>query len=96
VTREHRIIAGLDDIKAVTLECRHCRTRVSLAPDNIRAVHQFPKQCPHCNQQWVGEIAESTTAPKSPYLRLCSAVASIRERGADAPFRILLEFEAES
>ena len=50
MTFEHKIIVGLDDIKAVIIECK-CGTRVSLSPD---AVH-IPEKCPAtaCDAVWV-------------------------------------------
>src|SRR5881396_2951767 len=53
MTLENRIVVGLDDIKAVTLECtdqdnKKCCARFSSSPDMI----QIPKNCPQCNATW--------------------------------------------
>lgn len=54
MTVERTIVVGLDDVKAVTLECRNCRTRVVLSPDHTR----IPRQCPDCGSNWLSAVQD--------------------------------------
>lgn len=91
MTIEHKFVAGLDDILAVTLECAQCHTRLTMSPDDIR----IPKSCRHegCEAQWIsGEPAEVASVT-SPHFNLASAIRAIRKQlKKGAAFRVLLEF----
>ncbi len=51
MTSERRIIVELGDIQALTCECKKCRYRVCLQPDDAR--HRVPDMCPgKCGQRW--------------------------------------------
>lgn len=96
MTSERRWLAGLDDIRAVTLECKTCKARLSLAPDEIRT--ERVRSCPSCNRNWL--VAEWSDARSlvSDVLRLLIAIgpASRTQRsGADTEVgvRVLFEFE---
>jgi hypothetical protein len=97
MTVEHKIVVGLEDIKAVTFECRQCGTRVSMSPAEI----QIPRQCPAaaCSSVWImGKPAGMTSdyeASTSAHLNFVSAIGHIRKHNG-AAFRILLEFEGQS
>ncbi len=94
MTFENKIVVGLDDIKAVTLQCAKCGSRISVLPDRVRV----PNRCPHCDQQWLpdADLVQEIKAPASPYILLCNAIRQIRELKNDIPFTILLEFEGQS
>ena len=90
MTIEHKIVVGLNDIKAVSLECSKCQTRITLAPDGI----EVPLQCPKCGKIWITGDPSGYQAVASPYVNFFTAIAKIRtllENGA--PFKILFEFE---
>lgn len=63
MTREHRMLVGLMDIKAVTLECRSCHARLTVSPDSVEMKALL--RCPMCGAQWLSgeyhhrEIASS-------------------------------------
>jgi hypothetical protein len=95
MTIEHKIVVGLDDIKTVIFECKQCRTRVSMSPDEIR----IPPKCPKENcvsRTWIvgspsgltSEYEGSTAA----HINFVDAIGHIR-KNKSAAFRILLEFD---
>jgi hypothetical protein len=63
MTIKHKIIVGVDDIKAVIVECK-CGVRVSLPLDNVRGCN-IPERCPRpdCPVVWrekpIGSVKES-------------------------------------
>lgn len=92
VTFEHKIVVGLDDIKAVSLECSQCHTRVTMPPDDIR----IPHHCQRCDNAWVIGNPVNYQAVTSPHLNFVNAIGHIRKQLKDgAPFRIFLEFDNE-
>jgi hypothetical protein len=93
MTIEHKIVVGLDDIKAVIFECRQCRTRLVMSPDSAA----IPPRCPKhdCDSKpWIiGKAAEVTNdyeATTSAQLNLISAIGLLRKRNGG--FRVLFEF----
>lgn len=92
MTIEHKIVVGLGDIQAVIFECSNCRARVSVSPDKL----QIPKQCPNCNQGWIGGEKKSFQSDTSQQTNFVEALSKLRLLEANGSgFRILLEFEDE-
>ena len=96
MTIEHSIVVGLDDIKTVIFECRQCRTRVSMLPNDIR----IPQKCPNENcasREWItgipANVRSSYEASTAKYVNFVEAIGHIRKSKNDAAFRILLEFD---
>lgn len=91
MTVEHRVIVGLNDIKAVVFECRKCHARISVLAEDAKVPHCCP-----CGQQWTPDYIGSVNAPKLPaYQRFCSVLRECRTLQANgAAFMVLLEFEA--
>ena len=48
MTFERKIIVGLDDIKAVTFECK-CKARITVPTESLR---DTPRACSSCNLVW--------------------------------------------
>jgi hypothetical protein len=46
VTSEHKLVVGVDDIKAVTFECLSCETRISIPFEKLNIP---PRACSSCN-----------------------------------------------
>jgi hypothetical protein len=90
VTFEHKIVAGVDDIKAVTFECGQCKARLTMSPDSI----QVPHHCPRCDAVWVLGMPANSQSVTSPALNFVHAIGPIRKQLQEnhAPFKILLEF----
>jgi hypothetical protein len=92
MTVEHKIVVGLDDIKAVSFECKQCRTRVTMLPDDIRV----PYRCQKCDAVWIVGDPSSYQGVTSPHMNFVNAIGQIRKQLANgAPFKILLEFNEE-
>ncbi len=95
MTLQNRIVVGLDDIKAVTLECtdqdnKKCCARFSSSPDMI----QIPKNCPQCNATWWKGDQTFRQYDNPRQMGFLEALAKLRDREAEGtPFRIFLEFE---
>lgn len=93
MTFENKIVVGLDDIKAVTFECAKCKTRLTLLPDMIR----IPAHCNQCGQEWLNGNPNTYDAVASPYVNFIRGIGEIRTlQRNNPPFKILLEFEAQS
>jgi hypothetical protein len=103
MTSESRMIVGVEDIKALSLECNKCSVRLTYTPDTIG---QIPYACPNpnCGTEWrPQEFPYSATEPAMPLqLKLLHAIAGIRRRHAENKieqpnqklgFRVLLEFD---
>jgi hypothetical protein len=92
---KRRMIAGIDDIEAVTFLCSTCKARTTIPAASLIDV---PQQCTACNSEWwrANEFTsnESTSGPAGMALvqAIRTLMAMIQE-GEDR-FRILLEFES--
>lgn len=95
MTFEHKIVVGLEDIRAVIFECKNqkCKTRTAVPADVLREV---PLVCPLCNSRWHTEDLPShvTTSAGAP-TALVQAIVTMRvlQREGKEAFRILLEFD---
>ncbi len=100
MTFERRVLAGIEDIEAIILECNVCRTQVRLSPDKP----SVPSTCPSGDHQWVpSPIQGGVSESKFPIqIKLLRAIAGVREKTqSDAierldrqvGYRIILEFK---
>lgn len=92
MTVEHRIIAGIDDIKAVVFECVKCQSRVCRSPDRVGDI---PYAC-ECGQQWRPQgLPESVGSLEPDFIRFVKAIPTLRMLKREHPlgFKILFEFE---
>jgi hypothetical protein len=90
MTFEHKIVVGLDDIKAVTLECCQCHVRLTMSPDEVR----FPQRCRHCDAAWLLGDPSRYLSGTSAQLNFVDAIAQIRKQMKEGvAVKILLEFE---
>lgn len=94
MTVESRLVVGIEDIRAISLECTECKTRLSCLPDTLNDV---PHVCPKCRHPWLPSDRKINHefADPSP-VQFVKAVAQIRalSREVKVGFRILLEFDA--
>jgi hypothetical protein len=94
VTFEHKIVVGLDDIKAVSFECNQCHTRVTMSPDKIVVPHKCPN--PQCDNVWIWGDPKNFQSVTSPHMNFVNAIGQIRkqlEENGGGGFKVLLEFE---
>jgi DNA-directed RNA polymerase subunit RPC12/RpoP len=90
---EHRIIVGLDDVKAISLKCLKCHTKVTFEADSKVDV---PLSCGHCGNPWRSEQAQrGAWASDSAVLSFVQVIPTIRAFLAERVhgFNVLLEFE---
>ena len=93
---ESRIIVGLEDAKALRLECTNCKTSVTISPP-FSPYGDNRLDCPGCNQRWLG--ADSETGVFWSLLGALSKTAITGEpfargrREKQRNFRIRIEFE---
>jgi hypothetical protein len=94
MTREHRLVMGLDDIVAIIISCR-CGMRLSMSPDKP----YIPGQCPNgeCGAVWGGkptqQISEDRDKWATANLDFIDAVKRIRAHQKNGNFKVLLEFD---
>jgi hypothetical protein len=98
MTFERKIILGVEDIKAISLECKHCHVRLTYSTDEIDKV---PEVCPRCNTRWLPTIhIPGDQVKKIPAVSFIEAIRNIRRQTQDEQvigipfgFKVLLEFE---
>ncbi len=96
MTVERRIIAGLEDIKAISLECKSCHSRVTFSADRKIDV---PLSCERCGKPWRSPQSVSAYRTNdSAIVNLVQSIATIRTLISEDSigFSILLEFEEPS
>jgi len=102
MTFENRRIVGIEDIKALSVECNNCKVRLTYSPDEAVKI---PPNCPNqsCNVEWHTLDMYAGNETKRPVLlKLMASIMEIRHRllnsDAEKPqqqvgFRLLLEFD---
>jgi|SRR5665213_2093344 len=92
MTFHRRLIAGLEDIVAVTFECQGCKARITLGADKLKEV---PRSCAACNVIWRVPISAEVYPDVPASTALIQAIATLRilVREGQQNFKILLEFE---
>lgn len=95
MTIERKIIVGIEDIKAISIECLSCNAILTVPAHKLG---DFPKSCqqPNCESKW-GVPPSSLKEMESPFVNFISSIKSIRgltpEGIRKSGFRILLEFD---
>jgi len=90
MTFERRIVAGLDDIKAVVFECLNCKARVCRPATKIGNV---PFSCECCAREWRHDSGNPQPGDvEQDFVQFVKAISTLRTNG-QLGFRILLEFD---
>lgn len=96
MTFERKIVAGLEDIKAVILECK-CGARISVPTDKLQGI---PETCTICKEIWWlhGGASPFQTTTSGAAGALIDALRIMRTLMREKPgsFKILFEFEEEN
>ena len=95
MTFDRKIIVGLDDIKAVSLECTtvDCSSKITFPPGEIP---ELPHQCPRGHRWTVGGPTgefQTKTSPLHSFLKALND-ATFLDSQKMVGFRIRLEFDA--
>src|SRR5437016_3902337 len=93
MTVKRKIVVGLEDIKAVSFECKKCSARLTFTPERITVPHS----CQSCNSDWFplglgsNEVTISAPAP----MALANAIQRMRTLPEEnsVGFIMLLEFD---
>ncbi len=87
MTFERKIVVGLDDIVAISLQCEKCKTRITFHPDSPIEV---PFEC-ECGHAWRSREATG----EHPATVMTRAIAKTRSLFAHHPdgFKLLLMFD---
>lgn len=96
MTAERRLLFGLEDIKAVCLECAGCGARTSFPPERAKPI---PSACGHCGEAWKGGKIKPRQLNGTAYdgfVLSISAHRTLIREGAVEGFKILLEFDEPS
>lgn len=90
MTREHKLVVGLDEIKNLVLECTYkdCRTKVAFSPDKTDIL---PQSCPHGHTWEWGSKQAAMDSPMAIWVRLLRKLRDSAD--SKSGFRILLEFD---
>ena len=88
---EHKILIGLDDIKAVIFECRKCKSQQRILMSNL---NETPNSCTQCNSGWIQKDNSYHSYPS----RLDNFVKSMKkllelENSNTVNVKILLEID---
>lgn len=93
MTFEHKLLVGLEEIKAIVFEClaNGCESKVVIAPDRTDTL---PMTCPH-GHAWDWNIPTTSQASYgSPVLLWLQSLRRLRDPiSKKFGFRLLLEFE---
>jgi len=96
MTVEHRILVGIDDLKAITFECLKCKARITLLPNDKLGV---PDSCSACSAVWKASSPSSNVTVSAPAaITFVDAIKRLVLLAAEpqAAFKILLEFDEPS
>lgn len=89
MTFEHKLVCGLNEIKAIIFECNECKARVVLSPDIMRP----PRQCPS-GHAWDWNISLGYSSTESPHIAFLSALRKLTDIGLkEVGFKVFLEFD---
>jgi predicted RNA-binding Zn-ribbon protein involved in translation (DUF1610 family) len=94
MTVEHKVVVGLDDIKAIVFECLKCGAKVTRSPDSGREV---PYTCSECRISWRDNDTKGDVEHwQDCFSKFTKSIGDIRtlDKQRQGNFRILFEFEA--
>jgi ribosomal protein L37AE/L43A len=91
MTFERKMVASLDDIKAVTFECAACKSQTTVRAENLDAI---PYKCGYCNSPWLTPNYKQTVTSGLPLAEtFITCLAKIRAQESPGAFKIFLEFD---
>jgi len=96
MTFEHKMIVGLDDIKAITFECKACETRTTIPANKLT---EAPHACSSCNAVWWSaqdiRMGAFVTTSGPAIAALIQAIVTLRVLMSENKnnFKVLFEFE---
>jgi hypothetical protein len=90
MTVEHKLVVGLEEIKAIIFECAECKSRIVLTPEDVGTP---PNKCPR-GHSWEWNITdEYKNVDGSSYVFFFRSLKNLRNATKTETFRILWEFD---
>jgi hypothetical protein len=94
MTFEHKIVASLADIRAISYECNGCRARVTFSPDKFIEPTNI---CFQCRNPWQEKLATavpnfSADLAVARFIKSLNVLRTLFQEGSMG-FTIILEFE---
>ena len=89
MTFEHRLLANLQEIKAIVFECNQCKARIAVVPEVVEGI---PRRCPNGHPWNEGLPRENSN---SAFLDFVALLKIFRhdEISEKSGFTIFLEFD---
>jgi len=85
MTSENVIRAGLEDVRAIRVQCADCKASVTFSPDSWEKI---PYSCANCGKQWI--VNNSADAKHMEALqRLFTQFRGTNERNFSVQFELL-------
>lgn len=93
MTSERRLLIGFDDIRAITLECKRCGVRLTIAPEKANPDDYVT--CPGCRTSWITRRAETgrTGGASFAFLHLLPELVQKAAPDADTRDGVRILFE---
>jgi hypothetical protein len=78
---KRKIIAGIEDIDAVTFQCSTCETRTTVP---VASLIEVPRQCTVCNTVWwrANEFATNVSTSGPAGVALLQAIRTLTTHGS--------------
>lgn len=90
MTFEHKLLATLEEIRAVVFECSECKSRIAVPVEKLSGL---PLECPR-GHRWDLDVAgEREALGQSPFLSFVMALKILRQTHRKTRFTIYLEFD---
>jgi hypothetical protein len=91
MTFEHKLVVGLEEIKAIIFQCNECKSRIVLAPEDSG---KPPASCPK-GHAWDWNLPEEyETIAGSAFVFFLRALKKLRDPMVQRTgFKIFLEFD---
>jgi hypothetical protein len=94
MTIERRVIGGIEDIKAISFECKKCKRRLTSGPEFVSLL-SIPLGCP-CGHPWRPALqGNPVDMNEDAFIKLVAGVQRIRalEKEGSLGVRVLFEFD---
>ena len=90
MVKQTRHVFDVEDIKAVRIQCNHCKGEVvQSAP-----VYKYPLRCPLCSCEWVRDLPNAAPLPPDPNQELARAIMAVLQANG-LPATIRFEIDGE-
>ena len=92
MTIEQKLIMGVDDMRAMRVECGGCPAALSFSLDETVRI---PEACPACSERWIDAFNRSgqeTAAAVSHFITALKQLRRVRSELKGEPITVRFEF----